>query len=78
APDAQHALAWLQAGLRVDPYNADLHTRAVNTLIALGDHATADELREAYARRLADAGIGPSDAVLATATSMGHATVPTR
>ncbi|SIR90659.1 transcriptional activator domain-containing protein [Micromonospora avicenniae] len=78
APDAQHALAWLQAGLRVDPYNADLHTRAVNTLIALGDHATADELREAYARRLADAGIGPSDAVLATATSVGHATVPTR
>ncbi|MGC4856656.1 hypothetical protein ACLQ24_25615 [Micromonospora sp. DT4] len=66
APDARQAIAWLQAGIRIDPYNADLHARVVDALIALGDHDAADHTREGYARRLAAAGILPHDTALTT------------
>ncbi|MGW3890466.1 hypothetical protein ACWD69_17400 [Micromonospora chokoriensis] len=78
SPDACEALAWLQAGIRIDPYNADLHTRAVSALIALGDHDAADHLRKDYARRLAAAGILPADTALPTATAVDHPAIPTR
>ncbi|WP_435204946.1 hypothetical protein [Micromonospora sp. bgisy143] len=68
APDAQQALEWLQAGIRIDPYNADLQTRAVTALIALGDHSAADHMRQGYARRLAAAGIVPTNTDLTTLT----------
>ncbi|MEW2427785.1 hypothetical protein AB0877_07220 [Micromonospora sp. NPDC047644] len=78
SPDARQALAWLQAGIRIDPYNADLHTRAVSALITLGDHDAADHLRKDYARRLAAAGILPTDTALTKATLMDHPAIPTR
>ncbi|MHA4948715.1 AfsR/SARP family transcriptional regulator [Micromonospora sp. SD19] len=76
--EARQALAWLQAGIRIDPYNADLHTRAVTALITLGDHNAADHLRKDYARRLAAAGILPTDTALTTATRRDHPAIPTR
>ncbi|MGC4815074.1 hypothetical protein ACLQ29_31550 [Micromonospora sp. DT228] len=78
SPDDREALAWLQAGIRIDPYNADLHTRAVSALITLGDHDAADHLRKDYARRLAAAGILPTDTALTTATLRDQPTIPTR
>ncbi|MGC5288887.1 AfsR/SARP family transcriptional regulator [Micromonospora sp. DT231] len=75
--DAREALAWLQAGIRIDPYNADLHTRAVAALITLGDHDAAEYLRKDYARRLAAAGILPTNTALTTATPMDHPAIPT-
>ncbi|MFI7492940.1 hypothetical protein ACIBXA_31660 [Micromonospora echinaurantiaca] len=60
-PDPRRALQLLQNGIRVDPYNADLHTRALNTLATLGDQDTAAELRESYTRRLHAAGLHPGD-----------------
>ncbi|MEU7975210.1 hypothetical protein AB0B48_24545 [Micromonospora sp. NPDC049089] len=78
SPDARQALAWLQAGIRIDPYNADLHTRAVSALITLGDHDAADHLRKDYARRLAAAGILPTDTALTTATLRDQPAIPTR
>ncbi|MEU7769839.1 hypothetical protein AB0C44_00760 [Micromonospora taraxaci] len=78
SPDVREALAWLQAGIRIDPYNADLHTRAVTALIALGDHDAADHLREGYTRRLAPAGVLPNDTDLTTATLEDRPAIPTR
>ncbi|TQJ23771.1 DNA-binding SARP family transcriptional activator [Micromonospora sp. A202] len=78
SPDVREALAWLQAGIRIDPYNADLHTRAVTALITLGDHDAADHLREGYTRRLAAAGILPNDTDLTTATLEDRPAIPTR
>lgn len=76
--DVREALAWLQAGIRIDPYNADLYTRAVTALIALGDHDAADHLREGYTRRLAAAGILPNDTADGTAALMDQPAIPTR
>lgn len=59
ADDARRALTLLQAAIRIDPYNADLHRRAVNVLTALGEHHAAHELREGYIRRLTAAGLQP-------------------
>ncbi|MEH0931429.1 hypothetical protein [Micromonospora sp. CPCC 205558] len=78
SPDARQALAWLQAGIRIDPYNANLHTRAISALIAFGDHDAADHLRKDYARRLAAAGILPNDTALTTATLRDQPAIPTR
>ncbi|MEU8158829.1 hypothetical protein [Micromonospora parva] len=78
SPDARQALAWLQAGIRIDPYNAELHTRAVSAFITLGDHDAADHLRKDYARRLAAAGIVPTEPALTTATHRDHPAIPTR
>ncbi|MGC4856935.1 BTAD domain-containing putative transcriptional regulator [Micromonospora sp. DT4] len=78
SPDARQALAWLQAGIRIDPYNADLHTQAVSALITLGDHDAADHLREDYTRRLAAAGILPTDTAFTTATLTGQPAIRTR
>ncbi|MFI7523779.1 hypothetical protein [Micromonospora globbae] len=61
APDTRRALTLLQAAIRIDPYNTDLHTRAVNLLTALGEHHAAHELREGYIRRLTAAGVHPGD-----------------
>ncbi|MEV0726890.1 hypothetical protein AB0I37_29470 [Micromonospora purpureochromogenes] len=58
-PDPHHALQFLQAALRVDPYNAHLHHRAADALTALGDHTGAAELLHAYHRLLVDAGLPP-------------------
>ncbi|MFF0172926.1 hypothetical protein [Micromonospora profundi] len=78
SPDDREALAWLQAGIRIDPYNADLHTRAVTALITLGDHDAADHLRQGYGRRLAAAGIRPTDPAETTATLTGQPAIRTR
>ncbi|WP_091456095.1 AfsR/SARP family transcriptional regulator [Micromonospora inyonensis] len=58
--DPRQALALLQDAIRVDPYNEDLHRRAAKILTALGDHAAASELLDAYAQRLAQAGLTPT------------------
>ncbi|MET7951611.1 hypothetical protein [Micromonospora sp. NPDC005324] len=56
-PDPQRGLAVLQAGLRIDPYNADLHARARSALTARGDHEAATELHDRYLRLLLHAGL---------------------
>ncbi|MDG4807633.1 hypothetical protein O7634_12810 [Micromonospora sp. WMMD1120] len=56
-PDPPRRLALLQAGLRVDPYNADLHARARSALTAQGDHDAATELQGRYLRLLSEAGL---------------------
>ncbi|MEU5554102.1 hypothetical protein ABZ738_30445 [Micromonospora sp. NPDC047793] len=56
APDPRTALVYLQGGIRVDPYNADLHQRAVDILSHLGEHAAAADLSDRYTRRLTTAG----------------------
>ncbi|MEU8182056.1 hypothetical protein AB0B86_14960 [Micromonospora sp. NPDC049047] len=56
-PDPGHSLAVLQAGLRIDPYNADLHARARRALTAHGDHEAATDLQGRYLRLLSEAGL---------------------
>ncbi|WP_435209087.1 AfsR/SARP family transcriptional regulator [Micromonospora sp. bgisy143] len=55
--DPQRSLAVLQAGLRIDPYNADLHARARSALTAHGDHEAATELEGRFLRLLSEAGL---------------------
>ncbi|WBB52378.1 BTAD domain-containing putative transcriptional regulator [Verrucosispora sp. WMMD573] len=57
ASHPRQALAYLQDGIRVDPYNADLHQQAARILTDLGEHAAAAELTDRYTRRLATAGL---------------------
>ncbi|MEV1329885.1 hypothetical protein AB0J20_09955 [Micromonospora costi] len=69
APDPHRAVELLQAAIRIDPYNTDLHTRAENALVALGEHHAAHELREGYLRRLTAAGLHPGDQVRSAAAN---------
>ncbi|RLK24735.1 DNA-binding SARP family transcriptional activator [Micromonospora sp. M71_S20] len=62
-PDPHQALKILQSGIRVDPYNEDLHRRAIDILTALGDHSAAVRLRDAYTRRLTLAGLRATDSI---------------
>ncbi|MFJ2081302.1 hypothetical protein ACIOBK_02035 [Micromonospora chokoriensis] len=78
SPDPRQALEWLQGGIRIDPYNADLHTRAVTALIAVGDHDAADHLRQGYTRRLAAAGILPTDTDDGTAAVLDQSIIGAR
>ncbi|WP_328851279.1 hypothetical protein OG994_25960 [Micromonospora globbae] len=78
AIDKQRALTLLQAAIRIDPYNTDLHTRTVNVLTALGEHHAAHELREGYIRRLTAAGLHPGDQVGSAATNMSGPPVAKR
>ncbi|MFI7208072.1 AfsR/SARP family transcriptional regulator [Micromonospora aurantiaca (nom. illeg.)] len=78
ADDPHRAIALLQAAIRIDPYNAELTTRAVNTLVALGKHDAAHELRDGYARRLTQAGLRPDADAASTATDMRDAPVSRR
>ncbi|WP_435125622.1 hypothetical protein [Micromonospora tulbaghiae] len=74
APDPHDALTLLQASIRIDPYNTDLHTRARAALTALGDHHAASELRASHSRRLTEAGLHPDNDDGTAATSMSDAT----
>lgn len=56
-PDPHHAFHLLQAGIRIDPYNADLHQRASRALTTLGDHEAATELHNRYQHTLTRAGL---------------------
>ncbi|MGQ5263333.1 BTAD domain-containing putative transcriptional regulator [Micromonospora sp. ZYX-F-536] len=56
-PDPRRALSLLQDAIRVDPYNEDLHRRAIHALEALGHHAAAEDLFTTFNRRLTDAGM---------------------
>ncbi len=56
-PDNHRALQLLQAGIRIDPYNADLHTHASRILTALGDHKAATELHDHYQQTLTRTGL---------------------
>ncbi|MBQ1050816.1 hypothetical protein KBX50_20370 [Micromonospora sp. C51] len=56
-PDSKQALAYLQGGIRIDPYNADLHQRAARILNDIGEHTAATSLTDRYTRRLATAGL---------------------
>ncbi|WP_328421649.1 hypothetical protein OG470_06220 [Micromonospora sp. NBC_00389] len=56
-PDPRRALSLLQDAIRIDPYNEDLHRRAIHALEALGDHAAAEDLLTTFNRRLTDAGM---------------------
>ncbi|MEU9509308.1 BTAD domain-containing putative transcriptional regulator [Micromonospora sp. NPDC048170] len=62
-PGPRQALEILQGGIRVDPYNEDLHRRAIDILTALGDHKAAVRLSDAYTRRLTLAGLRPTDSL---------------
>ncbi|MFY1577395.1 AfsR/SARP family transcriptional regulator [Verrucosispora sp. WMMD703] len=64
APDPRQALAYLQDGIRVDPYNADLHHRAASILTSLGEHIAAADLTDRYTRRLATAGLTAEGALI--------------
>ncbi|MGS2619783.1 AfsR/SARP family transcriptional regulator [Micromonospora sp. LZ34] len=77
-PDPHRALAVLQGGIRVDPYNSDLHVRAMNALAALGKHDAVAELYDSYTRRLIAAGLDTDDEVRDTATRLSNAVVPGR
>ncbi|MEU2616075.1 BTAD domain-containing putative transcriptional regulator [Micromonospora sp. NPDC007271] len=77
ATDPHHALALLQQGIRVDPYNTELHVRTMNILAALGDHNAIAELHDTYTRRLTEAGLDPGEEVHHTATRLGRTGVPT-
>ncbi|MEV0811376.1 hypothetical protein [Micromonospora sp. NPDC050200] len=68
-PEPRAALALLQGGIRVDPYNEELHHRAVDTLTALGDHTAAADLRHTYTRRLTLAGLPPTPHLATTVVS---------
>ncbi len=70
-PNPRQALAYLQDGIRVDPYNADLHQRAVHILTGLGEHTAATDLSDRYTRRLTAAGLAPDDALHAEAARGG-------
>ncbi|MEH1169660.1 hypothetical protein V6V47_30200 [Micromonospora sp. CPCC 205539] len=56
-PDPHGTLTVLQAGLRIDPYNADISSRASIATTALGDHDSAIKLHDDYLQALADAGL---------------------
>ncbi|WP_307847012.1 hypothetical protein [Micromonospora sp. D93] len=56
-PEPQRGLAVLQAGLRIDPYNADLHARARSAFTADGDPEAATELQGRYQRLMSEAGL---------------------
>ncbi|MBQ1052296.1 hypothetical protein KBX50_28055 [Micromonospora sp. C51] len=68
APDPRQALAYLQDGIRVDPYNADLHHRAASILASLGEHIAAADLTDRYTRRLATAGLTPEGTLIRGST----------
>ncbi|PSK63106.1 hypothetical protein B0E53_04975 [Micromonospora sp. MH33] len=72
-PDPRRALALLQGGIRVDPYNEDLHLRAMKALATLGDPHAISELRDSYTRRLAAAGLEPGDHFRNTAAHLSSA-----
>ncbi|MEH0934434.1 tetratricopeptide repeat protein [Micromonospora psammae] len=59
-PEPRRAVELLQAALRVDPYNADLHRRAADALTAVGDHTGAAEILRTYTHRLTHAGLSPT------------------
>ncbi|WP_269458443.1 BTAD domain-containing putative transcriptional regulator [Micromonospora coriariae] len=56
-PNPRRTLSLLQDAIRVDPYNENLHRRAIHALEALGDHAAAEDLLTTFNRRLTDAGM---------------------
>ncbi|MFV2104542.1 hypothetical protein [Micromonospora sp. LOL_024] len=64
ASHPRQALAYLQDGIRVDPYNADLHHRAASILASLGEHIAAADLTDRYTRRLAPAGLTAEGALI--------------
>ncbi|MEV6370129.1 BTAD domain-containing putative transcriptional regulator [Micromonospora musae] len=61
ASGPHHALDLLQGAICIDPYNADLHARAMKSLAALGEQDAAAELHEGFTRRLMEAGLGHVD-----------------
>ncbi|MEU7981416.1 hypothetical protein AB0B63_23175 [Micromonospora sp. NPDC049081] len=56
-PDPHRALQLLQDGVRVDPYNADLHRLAGRTLIDLGELEAAVELQHRHQQSLSRVGL---------------------
>ncbi|GAB3863754.1 hypothetical protein GCM10029963_73030 [Micromonospora andamanensis] len=56
-PDPHQAFQLVQAGICIDPYNADLHKHASRTLTILGDHDAATELQDHYRQTLTRAGL---------------------
>jgi DNA-binding SARP family transcriptional activator len=68
---AAQAIELLREAISVDPYNEDLHRRAINTLIDLGDQAAAARLHDAYLHRIAVAGLQPSTDMHRLATKPG-------
>ncbi|MGQ5262910.1 AfsR/SARP family transcriptional regulator [Micromonospora sp. ZYX-F-536] len=73
--DPQQALTWLQRGIRVDPYNAELHQRAITAFATLGDQSAIAALYGSYTRRLAAAGLEPSDELRAVARHLARETL---
>jgi DNA-binding SARP family transcriptional activator len=71
--DPSGTLALLQGGIRVDPYNENLHLRAMNALGALGDHAAITDLCDSYTRRLAAVGLEPSGDLRDAAAHLSNA-----
>jgi DNA-binding SARP family transcriptional activator len=59
-PDPRAAARLLQDGLRVDPFNEDLHQRAIRAYTATGAHAAAQAVLDGLTRRLAAVGLPPT------------------
>ncbi|MEU7616602.1 hypothetical protein AB0B27_10940 [Micromonospora rifamycinica] len=56
-PDPHRSLQLLQDGIRVDPYNADLHRLAGRALIAIDEPEAATELQHRYQQSLTQVGL---------------------
>lgn len=72
-PDPHRAFRLLQAGIRIDPYNAELHRHAGQVLTALGDHEAAARLHDRYQQTLTRAGLDDDTAAHpVTSTTIGY------
>jgi DNA-binding SARP family transcriptional activator len=69
-PHPTAALTLLQDAIRTDPFNEDLHRRAMRGYAAAGDPTAARQLLAGLTGRLTDAGIQPGDDVRQFATEM--------
>jgi DNA-binding SARP family transcriptional activator len=74
------AIHLLREAISVDPYNEHLHRRAITALTALGDHAAARRLYDAYTSRLTTGGLqpGPDIRRLADEVASAGGTAPRR
>jgi DNA-binding SARP family transcriptional activator len=74
------AIHLLREAINVDPFNEQLHRRAITALIELGDHAAGRRLYEAYLSRLTTAGLQPGPDIHGVAEQLASAggTVPHR
>jgi len=69
-------LRHLHDAITIDPYNENLHRRAIHLLHATGDHTAATALADAYQHRLTAAGLHPSADFPTTPPDQRHSDTP--